>query len=159
MKKYIMSIIISCFLLINTCGKTYTRLTFVFGKQPEGGVDVTLVDCVIVGRLVDGDTPIQVTVQWLWEDLNHQNHQLYWQDTWTFRSEQAEELPTGVQSPAGYVLVGYFWFQATWEDEDGTPNTVVSDTARCTTSTIQDTQSLNKIKLDQLNTFMYPTSQ
>lgn len=128
---------ILCCLFFNSCGKEYTRLEIVFGQQPEGGKDVSLVRCVIVGRLLDGDTPIRAHVKWHGEDLNHQNYQEYWSDTWTFRSQEPEELGAGVQAPPNYVLVGYFWFEVTWEDEDGTPNAVVSDTAVCTSSNLQ----------------------
>ena len=121
-------------LLVGTCGKEYTRLDVVFGEQPEGGTDVELVYCIIVGRLVDGDTPIQARVKWHGEDLNHQNYMEYWSDTWTFRTEEPEELGAGVQAPAGYVLAGYFWFEITWEDEDETPHSLVSDTAECRVS-------------------------
>jgi hypothetical protein len=158
MKRYILFVgMVGC-LVLNTCGSESTRLNFVFGRQPEGGEDVSVVDCVIVGQLVDGDTPIQVTIQWLWENLDHQNQQLYLQDTWTFRSQTAEEIPTGVQAPSGYILVGYFWFRADWEDEDGTPNTVVSDTARCTSSLDQSLHVLDMTKRDQLETFLFPAN-
>jgi hypothetical protein len=134
MNKYIVYITIAVCICVCTCGKEYTRLDVVFGEQPEGGTDVTLVYCIIVGRLVDGDTPIQARVKWHGEDLNHQNYMEYWSDTWTFRSEEPEELGAGVQAPDGYVLAGYFWFELTWEDEDETPHSLVSDTAECRVS-------------------------
>jgi|GEM_PF-1626649 len=134
MNRYIVGICLFFFLLISTCGKEYTRLDVVFGQQPEGGMDVTLVYCVIVGRILDGDTPIRAHVQWHGEDLNHENYQEYWSDTWTFREGDPQELGAGVQAPSGYVLAGYFWFQVNWEDEDGTPHSVVSDTAECRVS-------------------------
>ena len=134
MNRYSACIMIVGCLFMCACGKTYTRLDVVFGEQPEGGTDVTQVFCIIVGRLVDGDTPIQARVKWHGEDLNHENYMEYWSDTWTFRSEEPEELGAGVQAPSGYVLAGYFWFEITWEDEDETPHSLLSDTAECKTS-------------------------
>lgn len=131
MRKYALIVLFIASLVVITCSKKYTRLILEIGQQPQGGRNVTEVSIIIIAQLEDGDTPIQATVQWWWKDENGQNEQIYWQDTWTFRNESIEELPTGVTAPPGYVLVGYFWFMITWTDEDGTENEVLSDEAYC----------------------------
>lgn len=131
MRKYALIVLFIASLVVITCSKKYTRLILEIGQQPQGGRNVTEVSIIIFAQLEDGDTPIQATVQWWWKDENGQNEQVYWQDTWTFRNETIEELPTGVTAPPGYVLVGYFWFMITWTDEDGTENEVLSEEAYC----------------------------
>jgi hypothetical protein len=123
-------LLLACLFTV-TCSKKYTRLSLQIGKQPVGGSNVTKITIIIVARIEDGDIPIQATVQWWWKDENGQNEQVYWQDTWTFRNDEWEELTTGVTAPAGSVLIGYFWFRISWTDEDGTDNEVFSDEAYC----------------------------
>jgi hypothetical protein len=128
-KRILYLLLVAIFVLV--CGKEYTRLVLVFGEQPEGGENITEITCVVVGRLMDGDTPIQALVEFYWCDENGQDEQVLGYDTWTFSSETPEELHIYVPAPAGYVLLGYFWFRATWTDEDGTDCEVLSDTAYC----------------------------
>ncbi|MCK4940956.1 hypothetical protein KAS45_02585 [candidate division WOR-3 bacterium] len=128
-KRILYLLLVAIFVLV--CGKEYTRLVLVFGEQPEGGENITEITCVVVGRLMDGDTPIQALVEFYWCDENGQDEQILGYDTWTFRSQTPEELHIYVPAPAGYVLLGYFWFRATWTDEDGTDCEVLSDTAYC----------------------------
>ncbi|MBE0434013.1 hypothetical protein IBX73_11200 [candidate division WOR-3 bacterium] len=117
--------------VILSCGKEYTRLNMLFGEQPVGGRDVTELRCVAVGRLEGGDTPIQAKLEgWATAQIGV-DEVLYGYDTWTFRTTEWEELRIIVQVPPGYVLVGYFWFTCSWTDEDGTRNTLYSDTAHC----------------------------
>ena len=131
MKKWVLYAALTCFLVL-TCGnEEYTRLNAVFGEQPEGGRDVSEITCVVVGRLEDGNTPIQATLQGWWAENIGQNEQLYGQDTWTFRTTDFEELRLIIQAPQGYVFLGYFWFKCSWTDEDGTHNEILSDTAYC----------------------------
>ena len=131
MKKYLLILLLIAIVFVISCGKEYTRLIVVFGQEPEGGNEVTLIEVAIVGHLEDGDTPIQARVRWMASADLDSTAVIYWSDTWTFRNTEPIELWAGVQAPEGYVLEGYFWFSVTWEDEDGTPNEVVSDTAFC----------------------------
>lgn len=131
MKIWIVSVVLIC-LVIVTCGnEEYTRLNAVFGEQPEGGIDVTQLTCVVVGRLEGGNTPIQATLEGWWAEDIGQTEELYGYDTWTFRTQDWEELHLIVQAPQGYILTGYFWFKCYWTDEDGTDNEILSDTAYC----------------------------
>lgn len=115
-----------------TCGKEYTRLNILFGEQPVGGQDVTEIRCVVVGRLEGGETPIQARLEAWWTAEIGVEELLYWYDTWTFTStETFEELPMVLQAPLGYVFTGNFWFICSWTDEDGTRDTIYSDTAYC----------------------------
>jgi hypothetical protein len=132
MRKLLLYFLLACILTLTCGGEEHTWLNAVFGEQPEGGRDVTELRCYVVGRLEDGDTPIQATLQcWAAEEIG-QNEELYLYDTWTFRSTEIyEELRIIVQAPPGYIIVGYFWFNCFWTDEDGTYNEIFSDTAYC----------------------------
>jgi hypothetical protein len=132
MKKYIILCLVFLLLLTANCSKSYTRLVVSFGAQPQGGANVNLIMISIVGNLEGGDTPIQTLVQWWWKAAPADTGIVYWGDTWTWRNTVVQELQTGVQAPADTLkLMGYFWFRITWEDEDGTPNELYSDTAYC----------------------------
>jgi hypothetical protein len=130
-RKCVLIAFLISFLFILKCTKEYTRLSLQIGEQPEGGSQVTEVSIVIVARLENGDTPIQAAVKWWAKDINGQNQTEYWADTWTFRETEWQELSAMASAPAGNVLLGYFWFEVVWEDEDGTENQVFSDTAYC----------------------------
>jgi len=131
MRKCILVIFTILSLLILSCTKEYTRLSLTIGEQPEGGSNVTEVSIAIVARLESGDTPIQAKVKWWAKDINGQNQTEYWADTWTFRSTEWEELGAMAYAPQGGHLFGYFWFEITWTDEDGTENEVLSEEAYC----------------------------
>lgn len=131
MKNYLLYLLLFCLLIVNCGGEEQTRLNAFFGEQPEGGSQVTELRCVVVGRLEDGDTPIQATLQGWWAETIGVNEELYGYDTWTFRTEEYEELRIIVQAQVGYILVGHFWFCCFWTDEDGTYNEIWSDTAYC----------------------------
>lgn len=113
------------------CSKSYTRLILVFGEQPEGGRNMTELLTIVVAHLEDGNTPITVRFCWMWRENLTQPPVLYYTETRTIENEAPEEIWCGVQAPGGMVLDGYFWFEADWEDEDGTPQLAVSDTAYC----------------------------
>jgi len=130
-KKLCFFVVLIC-LLILTCGdEEQTRLNVVFGQEPEGGRDVTELICIVVGRLEGGTTPIQAKLEGWWAESIGQNELMYGSDTWTFRTQNFEELPLILQAPQGYVFVGYFWFICSWTDENGTYNEIFSDTAHC----------------------------
>lgn len=131
MRRYILLVLFIALVFTITCSKKYTWLNLQIGQQPEGGSNVTELSSVIIARLEDGDTPIQSDIEWWWKDENGENEQLYWYQLWTFRNESWEEIPVSVSAPAGYILVGYFWFRITWTDEDGTENEVLSEEAHC----------------------------
>jgi len=131
MRKYIILVVLVCMFCFLHCGKKYTRLIITIGEQPEGGNNVTEMLCIILGQLVDGDTPIQAAVRWRWKEAVDDTAITYWRDTWTFHYNQPTELWAPLTAPEGYVFSGYFWFEIDWEDEDGTPNLVVTDTAFC----------------------------
>ncbi|UCG30947.1 MAG: hypothetical protein JSV53_03485 [candidate division WOR-3 bacterium] len=131
MKKLFLYLVLSCILVLSCGGEEYTRLNAFFGEQPEGGTDVTELRCVVVGRLEGGDTPIQARLEAWWAENIGQNEELYGYDTWTFRLQEYEELRIIVQPPAGYILMGHFWFYCFWTDEDGTHHEMWSDTAYC----------------------------
>jgi hypothetical protein len=131
MKNVFLYLLLLCFLIVNCGGEEETRLNAFFGEQPEGGSQVTELRCIVVGRLEDGDTPIQARLEAWWAEDIGQNEELYGYDTWTFRLQEYEELRIIVQAPPGYVLMGNFWFYCFWTDEDGTHNEIWSDTAYC----------------------------
>jgi hypothetical protein len=131
MKKWVLFVVLIGFLSVNCGDEEYTRLNAVFGEQPEGGSDVTELTCIVVGRLEGGSTPIQATLEGWWAEDIGQNEQLYGYDTWTFRTQDFEELRLIVQAPQGYVLMGYFWFRCDWTDEGGAYHEILSDTAYC----------------------------
>ena len=131
MKKVITLVVLICIFSILHCGKEYTRLIITIAQQPEGGNDVTEILCIIHGRLVDGDTPIQASFDCLWKEEADDPPVIYWSDTQTFHSAYDIEVWMPLYAPAGSVWNGYFWFEIQWEDEDGTPNLVVTDTAFC----------------------------
>lgn len=131
MRKCILVIFAILSLLILSCTKEYTRLSLAIGKQPEGGINVTEVSIAVVARLEGGDTPIQAKVKWWAKDVNGQNATEYWADTWTFRSTEWEELGAIAYAPQDSYLFGYFWFEITWTDEDGTEKEVLSEEAYC----------------------------
>ncbi len=131
MKNWILFVVLIGFFFVNCGDEEQTSLNAIFGDQPEGGSNVTELTCVVVGRLEGGTTPIQATLEGWWAEDVSQNEQLYGYDTWTFRTQDFEELRLIVQAPPGYILMGYFWFRCDWTDEDGTYNEILSDTAYC----------------------------
>lgn len=136
MKKCIIITLLVAAITTVVCSKSYTRLILVFGEQPEGGRNVTQLLTIVVAHLEDGDIPITVRFRWLWRESLMDSAVIYYSETRTIKNEEPEELWCGVQAPGGYVLDGYFWFEADWEDEDGTPQLVASDTAYCYTSAL-----------------------
>lgn len=131
MKKGLIVVALLCCLGVITCGDNDTELDITITSQPSGGANITIVTCTFEAELVGGTTPITATVEWCWEDGNHQNETIVFSDQWTFSSKSPEEVNTYFSAPSGYVLLNYYWVRITWTDEDGTDNELESNKAYC----------------------------
>ena len=114
MLKYSKLILLFAIALIQ-CGDN-TTLQVVFEEHPQGGNNITTLECVLRGRLAYGNTPITASVEWWWEDISHLNDTCLWSEEWTFEDTAWQNLNTYYSAPSGYILLHHYWVKVVWGD-------------------------------------------
>lgn len=129
-----MTKVLACILLITAfiaCSKKDTKLIAEIGEHPVGGTNIEELDCTVVGRLFDGETPINAIIEWWWSDSTGNNEQAVAQGSYEFTDEVWEEYTTIIEAPIGYYFFQYFWVKVTWQNEDEGEHEIESDRAWC----------------------------
>ena len=99
--------------------------------QPEGGAQVSSVSCSFEGAVSAPDQTAQVTVEWWWENGNHEDATLKNSEQVTFSSENTVSKLTVYSADPGYILLNYYWVKFKWADDSGA-HEIESDKAYCT---------------------------
>jgi hypothetical protein len=138
MKKLLYFLAVSGFIfLITSCDKddetTPTVLSLNVKTQPEGGRSVNSVSCEFTGSLNVSDKSVQVTVEWWWESLDHENSKLMNSEQVTFSSVNSTSKSTVHSAASGYILLNYYWVKFKWTDDNGS-HEIESGKAYCTNS-------------------------
>ncbi|MBN2620918.1 hypothetical protein JXB22_07485 [candidate division WOR-3 bacterium] len=103
--------------LLGCAGTSELEITFI--EQPTGGKNVALLSCIFEGKLLEGTTPITVSIEWWSTDSAGNNEQLEQQETHAFESVSAEQVGTELNAPGGDVFEGYYWIRVEWDDPTG----------------------------------------
>lgn len=130
MKKHVIFALMLVFVCAVNCGGN-TRLSIKITEQPVGGTNVNEMSCTFEGRLIDGSSPIEVTIEWWGQAGGSATQEIQKREGHTFTEESFEEVTTVLTAPTGYVWIGYFSVKILWEDEDGTKREIESDQVRC----------------------------
>jgi len=134
-KNYYLLIILSIVLIFSSCKKEEilpTTLSLNVTTQPQGGTQVNTVSCEFNGTVSEADKSISVTVEWWWEDGNHENAALKDSEEVLFSSSSPVSKSTTYSAGPGYVLVNYYWVKLKWTDDNGA-HEIESGKAFCTT--------------------------
>ena len=139
-KSYYIPFILSFVFLFSACKKEEitpdppppdVTLNLSVTNQPDGGNQVNTVSCEYDGSVSVSDESIQVTVEWWWEDGNHENAALKDSEQVTFDSKNTVSKSTVYSAGSGYVLLNYYWVKFKWTDDDGS-HEIESGKAYCT---------------------------
>jgi len=96
-----------------------TILEVTITAHPQGGVNIQSVDCTFEGEITSGDGPVQVTIEWWWEDEFGFNDQVVETDYHDFTEQQPVAHTTSFFAPLGFVLLNYYWVELSWTDDNG----------------------------------------
>ena len=120
-------------ILLIGCAKKDTFLDITITEHPEGGANVPSLSCEFEGDLTGGDESITATVEWWWEDSNHENDQVIDSETYTFSSQSTVSHTTTITAASlgGDILLNYWWVRISWENEDGSDEEVESNQVYC----------------------------
>lgn len=156
MKKffYLASIIVLMLVFAVACNpfkKPDTALVVSITSNPQGGSQRSSVSCTFTGTLETSGgglfasktpAPITATVEWFWENYYHENETQQKSESYTFTTDEAESQTTTYSASTGYILLNYWWVKISWTDGDGTPHTVESTKAYCSSSSPSSMETL-----------------
>jgi hypothetical protein len=113
------------------CSKKDTKLVAEIAAHPTSGTNLEELSCTLTGRLIDGDTPIAVLIEWWWSDTLGQDEQAIAQGSYTFTEDTWEDFTTVIEAPTGYFFFQLFWVKVSWMNEDESEHEIESDKAWC----------------------------
>jgi len=118
---------------IVSCGSedVDTLLDLTITEDPQGGAQVSSVTVEFEAALVDGETPISVTVEWWWENAVHEDDEMKDSETFSVASQTPMTFTSTHSAASGYILLNYYWVKISWTDEAGEDHEVESDKAYC----------------------------
>ena len=108
-----------------------TTLNLTITEHPDGGKQVNQVSAKFEGAITGTITPVSVTVEWWWEDVNHNNSKMVESEEIIFNSGNVTIKSTIYKAQVGYILMNYYWVKFTWTDDNGQHETETSK-AYCT---------------------------
>lgn len=111
--------LIALLIALASCGKEETILEIIITEHPLGGMNVESLDCTFEGEIISGDDPVQVTIEWWWEDENGVYGGIVETDYCEFDEQYPVTYTTNHRASLGYVFVGYFWVSLSWTDDEG----------------------------------------
>jgi len=132
-KQYYILLILSFVFVFSSCKKEIipTTLNLSVTTQPEGGNEVNSVSCEFEGTVSVPDQSIPVTVEWWWENGDHENATMKDSEQVTFNSENSVSKSTVYSAASGYILLNYYWVKLKWTDDEGS-HEIESGKAYCT---------------------------
>ncbi len=96
-----------------------TTLNVTITEHPEGGNNINQVSAQFEGKILGKVTPCSVTVEWWWENGNHENPSMKSSEEILFNSANVTSKSTIYKAPVGYILNNYYWVKFKWTDDDG----------------------------------------
>lgn len=108
-----------------------TNLSLTVTEHPDGGKLVNQVSANFEGAITGTVTPVSVTVEWWWEDGNHENSEMQESEEIIFNSSNVTLKSTIYKAPPNYFLLNYYWVKFTWTDDNG-QHEVKTSKAFCT---------------------------
>ena len=129
--KYMYIILLASLLI--SCGgeKEDSILTLTILAQPSGGLNVTSVNCLYDAHLTQGSDPIEIAVEWWWEDAFGMNDQCVTRTFYDIDNTSSETYTTSYAALPGYILTNYYWVEFKWQNADGSFGWIVSQKAFC----------------------------
>ena len=109
-----------------------TELILSVTTNPQGEANADSVTCSFNGAVSVPDQSVQLTVEWWYEDENHENAEMKNTEQITFNSETAVSKTTVYSVSDGSILKNYYWVKFKWTDDSGT-HELESDKAFCET--------------------------
>ena len=111
--------------------RVYHSLNLTITEHPDGGKQVNQVSAKFEGAITGTITPVSVTVEWWWEDGNHENSKMVESEEIIFNSGNVTIKSTIYKAPASYFLLNYYWAKFTWTDDNG-QHEIKTSKAYCT---------------------------
>jgi len=131
MRKFLALIALIALVGLVSCGSKDTTLDLTITEDPQGGAQVSSVTVEFEAGLVDGDTPITVTVEWWWENAVHEEDEMMDSENITVSSQTVQTFTSTYSASSGFILLNYWWVKIKWTDEAGDSHEVESDQAYC----------------------------
>lgn len=131
MKRHLRLALLVCSIALLSCSSKNTKLILHITEDPIGGTNVPLLTCSFEGRLHEGTTHIEATVEWWWCTFGGTDETLVHRETYIFTEEAFVEYTTEISAGANYVFFQIYWVKILWKDEDGTEHEIESSQARC----------------------------
>ena len=120
-------------LLLVSCGgdKEDSILSISILIPPTGGQGVTAVSCTFDAHLTQGSEPIEVAIEWWWEDAFGLHDQVVSRTFEEYDNTAPSTYTTAYYANPGYVLLNYYWVEFKWQNEDGTYGWITSQKVYC----------------------------
>ena len=111
------------------CGKE-AILNLTITEQPQGGVNIQLVQCTFEGEIISGDGSVEVVAKW-WGFNSSCGLTLLKTESYEFDSPQPISYTTSINSALYLVLpTAHYWVEFRWTDHEG-QHTIKSLKAFC----------------------------
>lgn len=119
MKKLFLLTILLLALLACSKQAQPTRLDVVITQHPVGGFNVSALTTTISGTMSGDIKPVNVTLEWWWENGLHMGQKMLSSSTYAFITAKATIYTSTWNSQAGYYHLNYFWAKIRWTDDLG----------------------------------------
>ena len=134
--KWVMISLLAISILSISCKKDdptppATNLSLTVTEHPDGGKQVSQVSANFEGVISGTVSPVSVTVEWWWEDGNHDNSKMVDSEEIIFNSSNVTTKSTIYKAATGYILLNYYWVRFIWTDDNG-QHEIKSSKAFCT---------------------------
>ena len=96
-----------------------TKLNVTISQQPSGGNNMSSVSVKIEGIISGTVKPIDVTLEWWWENGYHTDQKLKSSTQFNFNSNSTTSKSSVWPAASGYYLLNYYWVKITWTDDSG----------------------------------------
>lgn len=107
-----------------------THLSVNFDVGPTSGTGINTLSCSFTGEISGTIKPVTVTVEWWWEDGNHENRQMKSSQEFIFENDLPTYKSTTYSAAPGNILLNYFWVEIKWTDDAGSREEI-SNVAFC----------------------------
>jgi hypothetical protein len=118
-----------------------TKLDITITQEPSGGSQINQVKVKFSGIITGKIKPVDVTVEWWWENAAHANTAMEGTTDFTFDSGISTSKSSTFAAPYGYILLNYWWVKIIWTDDAG-DHLLESDKAFCSSSSLANSKNL-----------------
>ena len=129
--KYVYIILLASLMVSCAGDKEDSILTLTILIPPTGGSDVMSVNCTYDAHLTQGSDPVEVAIEWWWEDAFGMHDQVVSRIFEEYDNTAPGTFTTDYTAIAGYILLNYYWVEFKWQNEDGTYGWITSQKVYC----------------------------